>query len=102
MNAANKSACIIDNSRRNSEAVVQKRNCKESDAGGQKISFMYSNGRPERTLPEGLMIPLKVKMEKRGLQMVLYTNTLFRARKYAFFAITGIYRGILASKSIDH
>ena len=59
----------------------------------RKISLMYSNGRPERTLPEGLMIPLKVKMEKRGLQMVLYTNTLFRARKYAFFAITGIYRG---------
>ena len=40
----------------------------------RKISFMYSNGRPEKTLPEGLMIPLKVKMEKRGLQMVLYIH----------------------------
>ena len=48
LNAANKSACIIDNSRRNSEAVVQtKRNCKESDAGGQEDKF-YVLERPPR------------------------------------------------------
>ena len=57
----------------------------------RKISFMYSNGRPEKTLPEGLMIPLKVKVDKRALQIVLHT--LFRAPRYAFFVIMGICRG---------
>ena len=92
-NAANKSARIIDNSRRNSDSrgTNEKELVRRAMQMVRKISFMYSNGRPEKTLPEGLMIPLKVKVDKRALQIVLHT--LFRAPRYAFFVIMGICRG---------
>ena len=89
-NAANKSACIIDNSRRNSEAVVQtKRNCKESDAGGQEDKFYVLERPPREDVTGGTNDTFESKNGKEGFTNGTVHKYIVPSTKICIFCHNG-------------